>query len=203
MRDDSVIINWHYHGKTDYSVGAGATRAEYLLGWGAAALGFLFYSYLYLLQALPWAFWQYLLAAFLGFDVAGGLVCNSLNSCKRFYLTPAQPSDSRFSQLIKNPLIFAALHIHSLLIGLLYNTPNWRFGLGWYLALIGSTVLVLKSPLYLRRPMAMLCILAAILVNASLLVPVQGFAWMMPALFIKIVYGHVVREEPYRPSIEQ
>ena len=41
--------------------------------------------------------------------------------------------------------------------------------------------------------------MTAILANLYLIRPVPGFEWLIPALFLKIVYGHIVREEPYRP----
>jgi hypothetical protein len=42
-------------------------------------------------------------------------------------------------------------------------------------------------------------IMTAILVNQYIFHSVIGFEWLIPALFLKIVYGHIVREEPYRP----
>lgn len=41
--------------------------------------------------------------------------------------------------------------------------------------------------------------MTAILANLYLIRPVPEFEWLIPALFLKIVYGHIVREEPYRP----
>jgi hypothetical protein len=75
---------------------------------------------------------------------------------------------------------------------------NWGYGAFWYLALVLSTVLVLFTPLYLQRPLAMGLIMTAILLNFYFIQPVVGFEWFVPALFLKIIYGHVVREEPYR-----
>jgi hypothetical protein len=46
--------------------------------------------------------------------------------------------------------------------------------------------------------LAMGLIMTTILLNYYFLQPVAGFEWLMPALFLKIVYGHIVREEPYR-----
>ena len=55
-----------------------------------------------------------------------------------------------------------------------------------------------RLPLYLQRPAAMGIIMLAILMNYYIAPPVAGFEWFIPALFLKIVYGHIVREEPYR-----
>jgi tellurite resistance protein TehA-like permease len=75
---------------------------------------------------------------------------------------------------------------------------NWGYGLFWYALMIVSTIAILRLPLYIRRPAAMGVIMLAILVNYYFLPPVVGFEWFIPALFLKIVYGHIVREEPYR-----
>ena len=40
----------------------------------------------------------------------------------------------------------------------------------------------------------------AILVNLYVVRPVVGFEWLVPALFLKLIYGPLVREEPYRPN---
>jgi hypothetical protein len=85
-----------------------------------------------------------------------------------------------------------------MLVGFLYPGGQSIAGVGWYLALLASTVLVSATPLYLRRPLAMLLVLLSLLANYGIS-PVPGFEWLMPGLFLKIVYGHTVREEPYRP----
>jgi hypothetical protein len=70
----------------------------------------------------------------------------------------------------------------------------------WYGFLVVSAWMVLRLPLYLHRPTSMLVILFAIIMNYYFITPVPGFEWFIPALFIKIIYGHIVREEPYRPA---
>ena len=200
---DEVRINWAYEGQPDLGAGTGATAVEKFLAYGTGFFAFLFYSALYLFGDLNWMLWQYLLAIFLAYDVMGGVVANSLNSCKRFYHTPAKPNENWLVRFLKNPHLFSAIHIHTLLVGLLFAQFDWFYGLFWYLLLLIATEILLLLPLYLHRPVAMLFILGALLVNIYLIVPVPGFEWLAPALFIKIVYGHVVREEPYRPQLEQ
>lgn len=192
-------IDWAYSGRTDLAFGTGATRAERALGWTGALMGLALVGYFYAIGAYPWAFWQYALAAFLGMDVVGGVVANSLNSGKRFYHTLPQPGESALTRLLKHHALFAALHIHPILVGLLFGATNWLYAGVWYVALVGATLLVLAAPLYLRRPLAMLLIVLALLGNTYLVPGVAGFEWLVPALFLKIVYGHAVREEPYRP----
>ncbi len=198
MTSESVHIDWTYQGKPDFSVGTGATRMERALMWVGGLAGVGLYVYFYLNGMLAWTWWQYLLAVVMAFDVAGGAVANSLNSCKRFYHTPPLPSEPRTAWLFKNHLFFTALHMHPLLIGLMFG-GGWFYGLFWYGALLISAVVVQKTPLYLQRPVAFLLILMALLIHLYGVPAVPGFAWFIPALFMKIVYGHLVREEPYRP----
>jgi hypothetical protein len=52
----------------------------------------------------------------------------------------------------------------------------------------------------LQRPVAVFIILLVIIVNLYVIQPIAGFEWLAPLLFIKLILGHGVREEPYRPT---
>jgi hypothetical protein len=199
LEAENTVVDWRYEGKPDALVGTGATLAEKGLVYLGALVGLVVYLVLYLKGALEWTWWQYLLAAAIAADLGGGMVANSLNSCKRFYHSPLRDNEIGFTRLAKNHYFFSALHIYPLLVGLFFGNVDWLYGLFWYGALLLSTVVVLKAPLYLRRPLAMLLILLALLANYYLIEPASSFEWLVPALFLKIVYGHLVREEPYRP----
>lgn len=199
MHNDHVNIQWDYDGKPDVLLGNGATKAEQTLTWAASLVVACLYVYYYATSALNWSFWQYLVAVIITSDVGGGVVANSLNSCKRFYHTPAKVSEPRYVHFAKNHLTFSALHIYPILIGLLYGTTHWFYGVFWYAFVMVGTVIILKTPLYLRRPVALFTILLALIVNVDFILPVPGFVWFAPALCLKILYGHLVREEPYRP----
>lgn len=191
-------IEWTYSGKPDGFFGTGATQAEQNLVWlfgilSTALLGWYWWS-----NAMDWSWWQYAIALLLALDVLGGVVANSLNSCKRFYHSPIQPEETGFTALAKNHFIFTALHIHPLIIGLIFGNINLTYGAMWYFILVTFSGNILRLPLYLHRPAAMGIIMLAILMNYYVLPPVAGFEWFIPALFLKIVYGHIVREEPYR-----
>lgn len=203
MQNDKANINWNYSGKTDFLLGTGATDTEQILGWITGLVGASLYGYLYLTHALNWAWWQYILAGFLAFDVIGGVVANSLNSCKRFYHTAAKPDEPKYTAFFKNHLAFSALHIHTLLIAILFGATNYFYGIFWYVFLMAGTTIIINTPLYLKRPVAFLAISLALLLNIYVIFPVQGFEWLVPALMIKILYGHLVKEEPYRPSTEK
>ena len=204
MSKDKVFINWEYRGKADFLLGTGATKAEQVLVWIASLAGVGLYVYFYLENALSWTWWQYLLAGIFAFDVAGGVVANNLNSCKRFYHTPKKTDEPPYTGFLKNHLVFSALHVHPIVIALIYgNHEDYLKGLFWYIALVIATFVILKIPLYLKRPASFLAILLALLINLYLVPLIHGFEWFVPALFIKILYGHLVREEPYRPPREE
>lgn len=195
---DRVRIEWKYEGKNDFSSGTGAYASEKALAWLAALAAPGFLALFAWRQAVDWNAAQYAVAFLLALDIGGGLVSNALNSCKRFYHTPPKKQEGRLGVVLKNPALFAAFHVHPLVVGWLHGQGNWTFGLAWYGLYLGSVALVLLTPLYLKRPVAMLLIMAAFLVNLYVIEPVAGFEWLMPLLCIKIVYGHLVREEPYR-----
>jgi hypothetical protein len=200
MHDEHVNIQWEYEGKPDVLLGNGATKAEQMLTWGAGLVVACLYVYYAMTDALEWSFWQYLVAVLIASDVGSGAIANSLNSCKRFYHTPAKATEPGYVRFAKNHLAFSALHVYPILIGLLYGTEHWFYGVFWYAFLMVGTVIILKTPLYLRRPVALFAILLALIVNADFIQPVPGFVWFTPALCLKILYGHLVREEPYRPA---
>ena len=191
-------IEWNYSGKPDGFFGTGATQAEQNLVWlfgilSTALLGLYWWSH-----AMDWSWWQYAIALLLALDVLGGVVANSLNSCKRFYHSPIQHEETGFTALAKNHFAFTLLHIHPILIGLVFGNMNLAYGIIWYVVMVIVSAGVQKLPLYLQRPAAMGVIMLAILINYYVIPPITGFEWFIPALFLKIVYGHIVQEEPYR-----
>ena len=198
MKDEPVKIDWSVEGKPDLLLGSGADRWEQALAWAAGLLGAGLILGFALRGEPAWAWWQFLLAGLLAFDVIGGVTANALNSCKRFCHSPASPGDSREARLAKNHLLFTALHVHPLLAAALFGGALWPYGLVWYAALLLGALLLLRLPLYLRRPAAFLLISLALLGNQYLITAPAGFEWLVPALYLKILYGHLVREEPYR-----
>lgn len=198
--ESSAKIIWDCVGKTDILMGTGATRSEKILGWIGSIAGASLYLYFYLNHSFSWSNWQYLAASLIAFDVIGGAVANSLNSCKRFYQSPLKSNEPSYLRLVKNKLFFSAIHVHPLIVGLFFGSIDWLYGLFWYIALLASVLITIKTPLYLSRPIAIFLVAIAILGNYYAIEPITGFEWFIPLLFIKIVLGHTVREEPYRST---
>ncbi|MFX1330688.1 MAG: hypothetical protein ACFE9W_03965 [Promethearchaeota archaeon] len=76
---------------------------------------------------------------------------------------------------------------------------DWIYFAFVYGYLMVSAVVVLLSPLYIRRPVSIVMFLGALVANIYLLIPAPGFEWFVPVLFLKLIVGHAVKEEPYRP----
>jgi hypothetical protein len=198
--DGSTVIDWRTEGAIDLTVGAGATMAERRLAYGGGALGIALAVGLYRLGRLSWTWQQLALAAVIAGDVVAGLVANSLNSCKRFYHARARPGEAALVRFARNPYVFSALHVYPLLVGRLFEGGEPGYGVFWYLLLQAATWITLHTPLYLRRPSAMLIAAATVPLNFYVLRAPTGWEWLAPLLFLKIVVGHLVREEPYRPA---
>jgi hypothetical protein len=199
MSHPSSLIEWDYAPPLDLTVGPGATRAEQILAYSAGLLLPAFSLFAALTGRYEWSWWQYLLAGLIGADIGAGAVANALNSCKRFYHTyrADEPASVRFA---KRKLAFTALHIYPLLAGLLFGETNGLYAFGWYGLLLASAWIVTCAPLYLKRPAAVWIVITAVLLNLYVIPGVPGFEWLVPLLFIKIILGHLVQEEPYRPG---
>jgi hypothetical protein len=201
--ESSTNIIWSYEGKTDLAVGTQATTTEKILGWTAGFIGVIAIAFYSWKNNLDWTSLQYIIAVIIVYDVVGGAVANSLNSCKRFYHSSLQTFEHSYVKLAKNHLFFSLIHIHPLIISLVFSSASWFYGFFWYLILQISVVTVTKTPLYLQRPVSMLIIVTALLINGYFISSPTGFEWLIPVLFLKIVYGHTVKEEPYRPETEK
>ena len=193
-------IIWNYQGKTDLAVGTQATTIEKVLGWTAGFVGIVIIGFFYWQGKFNWTGWQYIVTAIIAYDVVGGAVANSLNSCKRFYHSSFQTFEPNYVKLAKNHFFFSIIHVHTLIVGMMFDASF--YGWFWYLTLQASVLTVNKTPIYLQRPVSMLIIVTSLLINSYVVSSPIGFEWLVPILFIKIVYGHTVKEEPYRPEIE-
>ncbi|WP_300010186.1 hypothetical protein [uncultured Roseobacter sp.] len=193
-------IRWTYSGGTDPLCGTGATLAERVLAYSMATL----FTAIILMadhyRDVPIADgWRIALLAFFAFDIAGGAVANMLNSCKRFYHTGLQTGEGLNARLAKTPMLFTAIHVHPIIVAYFFQGSLLNAAV-WYALLLASVAGVLAFPLYLRRACATALTVLALLGNQLLLPLGTGLEWFIPCLFIKMVLGHVVQEEPYRAS---
>jgi hypothetical protein len=132
--------------------------------------------------------------------LGGGVVANGLNSCKRFYHSPVKPDEGALVRAAKNHRIFTALHLHPVVVYAIWTPDHLWVGLAWHILLLLSAGAVAAVPLYLARPAAFLLVGAVLVVQSDMVPSVPHLEWLVPLLFLKIVLGHAVREEPYRPA---
>ena len=196
-------VDWDYsHSKTDILTGTGSTTSERLFTYLPGIIAAILVLILYFVHLHKhWNWWRLVVAMLIAFDIIGGTIGLSTNANKRFYHTPPRPEDPTQIKLLKNHIIFSLIHVHPLLIWLLYKPHNWIFGVVWYVYLLVATAVVeWGTKLYLKRPCAMGFVVGAVFIDRYLVKGVEGFEWLPVLLVLKIVYGLCVQEEPYRPE---
>jgi nitrate/nitrite transporter NarK len=190
-------IRWEYEGKPDYINGTGAYPEEKFIAFFGSALLPALVIYQLITGHMQWNIIQIVIGLYFALDLGGGLVSNALNSCKRYYDSPIKPEETGVAGAVKKMPVFIAAHVHPLVVGLLFNDMNWTYALTWYAAFLISVLIVFKTPLYLKRAVGKLLAMVAIVVSFYLFTPVPGFEWFIPILFMKIITGHMIPEEPY------
>jgi hypothetical protein len=182
----------------NWLTGAGATRAELALVYSAAVVGAVLVWWFFQ-RGEPWAFWQIIIALVITADLFGGAVANASSSTKRQYQAPLAADARPWVHLIRNPVLFTALHVYPLIVVALYPGGSWWWGIGWYAAtLVSVTVVARVVPGYLQRPAAMAIFVIAIPIAIEFPGP-PGWSWLPPVLLAKLLLAHAVHEEAYRP----
>lgn len=148
---------------------------------------------------VAWGWFPAAIAAVVAFDLVGGAVAFNLNSAKRFYHSAPQASERGFVRWMKGRYWVPAVHFHPVLVYFLFRPDDWLTGIAIYLGTAASAALVRLAPYHLARPLAVLLVLASVFVAVYGPPAVPGFEWLLPVLFLKVVLGFGVREEPYRP----
>lgn len=194
-----VDIDWVVPGsRLDAAFGDGATRAEKALPNITAIAGVaLLFWYAASTPELHWQWWRYLIAAVFVYDLVGGVVANGLNSAKRFQHARRIAVPRPTASFVRNHVLFAAVHVQPILVAILFPGPGVWWGAVWYAIALVTVVMVLRVPLYLRRPAALMVIATAPMLAAILPAPL-GFSWLPAVLVAKLGLG-AVQEEPYRP----
>lgn len=177
----------------DRFIGPGATRAELLLQLipplmaGGALVVWAEAS------GLGWAWWQQLVAFLLMVDLLGGVLTNATSTAKRWYHRPGQGFRQHYG--------FVALHVlQPMLVVLCFDRGAWAWALAGYGYLLAAALLVLLSPLYLRRPVALLLLLGGLLLSGYVLESPPGFGWFLAVYYVKLLVSHLLPEAPFRPA---
>jgi len=181
-------------GLLDRLTGPGATKAELLLQFVPPLVAMVAAPAYALTLPTQFTPLQLALIALLALDVVGGVLTNATSTAKRWYHRPGQGW--------RQHLAFVSLHIiHVLLVALLFRGGDWGFCLGFSGYLMGASVVIMRSPLYLQRPVALGLYGLSLLGDRYLVPPTPGLEWFVPFLFLKILVSHLLRETPYRPGM--
>lgn len=173
-------------GALDKFIGPGASPAEIWLQFGAAGLAAALVAAWSILRT-PWPWWQVLVAALLALDMTGGVVTNATNAAKRWYHRPDQTRGKH--------LFFAAIHAAQLgLVAWLFREGDIEFFLGAYGVLMVGSCLIVFSPRYLQRPVAMVCYLGGLGCCLYWFGLTPGLMWFGPVFYLKLFVSHLLAE---------
>lgn len=182
-------------GLWDRFIGPGATRAENVL--------ILLWATLFTAEVVAYALWaglgwsalQLVVVAVLAFDIGGGVPANASNCAKRWYHRPGQGFWEHFA--------FPLIHVHPFVLALLFPGFGWGTAAVVYVYLLVAAIVVLLSPLYLKRPVAFVLYSVALLGGLYALGVPPGLEWFVPLFFLKLLVAHLLPERAYRPSKEE
>lgn len=142
---------------------------------------------------LNWSGWQWLVFLLFAFDLSGGIVTNATATAKRWY--------HRAGQRFRDHFGFVAVHgLHLAAIAWLFRDGDWLYFAVYYGWLLVGTAVLLRTPQYLQRPLALLLYSSTLLLNISLLQPTSGLAWFIPFFFLKLLVAHLLPEAPFTPE---
>ncbi|MFV8437320.1 hypothetical protein [Vibrio owensii] len=184
-----------FWGGIDKLIGPGATKAEKNLQlYVPFAAGSVVVIYAYFAQ-LGWTTTQYVIAGLLTVDIIGGIITNATSTAKRWFHREGQGFKQHMSFILTH---FVQLSLYSW--AFLNLDIMWIVVIGGYMVLACS--LVMKTPLYLQRPVALTLYSLSVIISIYWAQAPQGLEWFLPLFYLKLLVSHVLREEPYRPEQE-
>ena len=192
-----IQINWippeprdGFLGSFDKFIGPGATKAEVILQFVTAFAAGVLVIFYAILAEVGWSVLQYVLAIVIALDMVGGVVTNATASGKRWYHREGQGFKQHFG--------FVIIHAFQLLLVVIFfRSGDWLFFVILYGYLLIATLIILRSPLYLQRPVALILYIGALLMNCYVFTPTIGLEWFVPIFFLKLLISHVLKEAPY------
>ena len=181
-----------FQGALDRLIGPGASPAEVWLQLIPAVTAAVAATAYAISLPTAWTGWQLGLIAFLGFDLAGGVITNATSSAKRWYYRPGQGW--------KQHLAFVATHlVHIGLVAWFLRSGDWLFFCSVSGYLIAAASIIVGVPLYLQRPVALGLYGLALIGDRYIAAPTVGLEWFLSVFFLKLLISHLLQETPYRP----
>ena len=181
------------NGLLDRFIGPGATTAELFLQIVPSGIAIVAAPLYAMTLPIPWTPLQLGLIALFGFDLVGGVLTNATASAKRWY--------HRSGQGWPQHLAFVSIHlIHILMVALLFRGGDGVFFISVSSYLLVASILILRVPLYLQRPIALGLYGLVLLGDRYFLSPTPGLEWFLPLFFLKLLIAHLLQETPYHPD---
>jgi hypothetical protein len=132
-----------------------------------------------------WAWWQWLVVAFLACEMVGSLACNTLAPAKRWHHRPTQGARAH--------LAFCALHIHPVVMALAVpDALSLRGALLSYGLLLAGAGLTLASPVRLKNAVALLYSAAAIAICAIWIPLPSPVGWAPAVVYLSLLAGYLI-----------
>ena len=182
-------------GAWDKFIGPGATNAEQWLQW-SGTLGLTAVLALINLNQrsdLNWSTLQWIVFLLLAFDISGGILTNATSAAKRWYHRAGQRFSDHFG--------FVAIHaVHLAAVAWFFRDGDWLYFVVFYGWLLLGTAVILRTPLYLKRPLALLLYSVTLLLTSSFILPTAGLGWFIPFFFLKLLVAHLLPEAPFQPD---
>ena len=201
QKNNGIEIDWQPPqpragalGAWDKFVGPGATGAEeniqLILGGLIAIAGLALF---WLGQGDGASLLQWIFVLVLAFDIGGGIVTNATSAAKRWYHRPGHGA--------RQHLMFVAAHlVHIALVAFLFASDPVFYALTLGAALIVAALIVVFTPLYLQRPVAIGIAMLIIMLGQLAPFDIAGLNWFIPALMLKLILGHALKEAPFQPE---
>ncbi len=171
-------------GLLDRVIGPGASRAEWVLNVVPALIAALLAPLYAWVVDVHWHALLYVVAGLLALDMVGGVVTNATASGRRWYHRPGLGWGAQLG--------FVGMHLlHLLLVSWLFLSwdPFWVVAAGGWLLFAAVAILGAAAPL--RRPLAMLAYVIALLLALFVLPQPEGLEWFLPLFYLKLLVSHL------------
>ena len=117
-------------------------------------------------MGLGWSLLQTAIATFMAFDIPAGVVANSTSTAKRWYHREGYGAAKHFG--------FVVAHvIYPLLVSVLFLPLDWLYLAIVFGLIAAAALIVIATPLYLKRPVSLTLLCVALLVSIYIITPVS------------------------------
>jgi hypothetical protein len=118
------------------------------------------------------------------------VITNATATAKRWYHRPGQGWYQHLG--------FVAVHaVHIALVTWLFRGSDWLYFCVYYAYLLMASLVITRVQRYLQRPVALLLLVVALLLNIYGLLPTPDLEWFVRLFFLELLVSHLLKEVPY------